>query len=155
MKKWTFRIKNNPKKNSETIESQLGSVNELVFKMNHDKNNSITFRMRKRIQYAWYLLFLNSTVVNGKLSKTEAGNETDVEISFNQHFLWKLVIFTNLSVGLAFLIAIISGDNSNASMYLFGTLILAVGIILWVTVQKKYKRNIQEYKTLISGILEV
>ena len=155
MKKWTFRIKNNPKNISEKIESQLGSVNGLVFNMKHDENNSITFRMRKRIQYAWYLLFLNSIVVKGKLSKTDAENETDVAISFNQHFLWKLVIFTDLSVGLGFLIAVISGNNSSASMYLIGTIILSIGIILWISVHKKYKRNIQEYKTLISGILEI
>ena len=155
MKKWTFRIKNNPKNISEKIESQLGSVSGLVFNMNHDKNNSITFRMRKRIQYAWYLLFLNSIVVKGKLSKTDAENETDVAISFNQHFLWKLVIFTDLSVGLGFLIAVISGNNSSASMYLIGTIILSIGIILWISVHKKYERNIQEYKTLISGILEI
>ncbi len=155
MKKWSFKVKSNPKEISKNIESALGSVDGFVFNMNPDKNNSITFKMRKRILYAWYLPFLNSIVVNGKLSKKDTKNETDVEISFNQHFLWKLVIFTDMFVGLGFLITVISGKNSSASMYLIGTIFLAVGILLWIRVQKKYERNIQEYKTLISEILEI
>ncbi|TXE15628.1 DUF423 domain-containing protein, partial [Psychroflexus gondwanensis] len=35
------------------------------------------------------------------------------------------------------------------------TTILAVGVILWIRVQKKYERNIQEYKTMISEILAI
>ena len=155
MKAWNFKVKSNPKEISKNIESALGSVNGFVFNINYDKNNSITFKMRKRILYAWYLFFLNSIVINGKLSKTDIENETDVEISFNQHFLWKLVIFTDILVGLAILITVISGENNNASMYLIGTIILAVGVILWIRVQKKYERNIQEYKTMISDILEI
>jgi Flp pilus assembly protein TadB len=155
MKKWNFKVESSPKEISKNIESALESVNGLVFNMNHDKNNSITFKMRKRILYAWYLFYLNSIVVNGKLSKTDIEKETDVEISFNQHFLWKLVIFTHMSVGLGFLIAVISGKISGASMYIIATTILAVGVILWIRVQKKYERNIQEYKTMISEILAI
>lgn len=155
MKKWNFTIKNNPKEISKKIESALKSVNGLVFNMNYDKNKSITFKMRKRILYAWYLFYINSIVVNGKLSKTDIENETDIEISFNQHFLWKSVIFTDIFMGLGVLIAVILGETSSVYLYLIGTLILAVGIILWIRIQKKYERNIQEYKTLISGILEV
>ena len=155
MKKWNFKVKSNPNKISMKIESALGSLDGFVFNMYHGKNKSITFKMRKRILYAWYLLFLNSIVVNGKLSKTNTENETDVEISFNQHLLWKLVIFTDMSVGLGFLIILILGKNSSASMYLIGIIILAIGMILWISVQKKYDRNIQEYKTLISEILEI
>jgi Flp pilus assembly protein TadB len=155
MKKWNFKVESSPKEISKNIESALESVNGLVFNMNHDKNNSITFKMRKRILYAWYLFYLNSIVVNGKLSKTDIEKETDVEISFNQHFLWKLVIFTDMSVGLGFFIAVISGKISGASMYIIATTILAVGVILWIRVQKKYERNIQEYKTMISEILAI
>jgi len=155
MKKWNFKVESSPKEISKNIESALEFVNGLVFNMNHDKNNSITFKMRKRILYAWYLFYLNSIVVNGKLSKTDIEKETDVEISFNQHFLWKLVIFTHMSVGLVFLIAVISGKISGASMYIIATTILAVGVILWIRVQKKYERNIQEYKTMISEILAI
>lgn len=153
MKKWNFKVKSDPAQTSKNLESALGSIDGLVFNMDQDKYNSITFKMRKRILYAWYLQFLNSLVVNGKLSKTDIKNETDVEIHFNQHFLWKLVIFTHFGIGLAFLIAIISGKSNNAMMYLFAAIILVAGIILWIRVQKKYERNIQEYKSLISEIL--
>ena len=155
MKKWNFKVKSNPQEISQNLESSLKSVSGLAFNMNHDTKNSIKFKMRKRILYAWYLFYLNSIIVNGKLSKADNENETDIEISFNQHFLWKTVIFTDIFVGLGILIAIISGKNSTIYMYLIGTLMLAVGIILWIRIQKKYKRNIQEYKTLISGILGI
>jgi len=89
------------------------------------------------------------------LSKTDIENETDVEISFNQHFLWKLVIFTDIFVGLGILITVILGESRSVSMYLIGTIILAVGVMLWIRVQKKYESNIQEYKTMISEILKV
>jgi len=57
--------------------------------------------------------------------------------------------------GISFLIAVISGKISGASMYIIATTILAVGVILWIRVQKKYERNIQEYKTMISEILAI
>ncbi|MFI0431261.1 DUF423 domain-containing protein [Mariniflexile sp. HMF6888] len=154
MKKWNFKIKGNPKELSKKLESEFDSVNGLVFNMDHRKNNSTTFKMRKRILYPWYLFFLNSLVVNGKLSKIQTENEADIEISFNQHFLWILVIATNIIVGLSFLFILVSEKNKNIWTYLIGVLILSIGIILWITIQKKYERNIQEYKTLISGILK-
>ncbi|WAC01390.1 DUF423 domain-containing protein [Lacinutrix neustonica] len=154
MKKWNFKSKSNPKVISKRLEAAVGPVNGFVFNMNHEKNNSITFKMRKRILYAWYLFFLNSIVVHGKLSQTDIENETDVEISFNQHFLWKLVIITNIIAGFSILIAVFSRENSSVYMYLIGAILLAIGLLLWIRVQKKYERNIQEYKTLISEILE-
>lgn len=155
MKKWNFKIKSNPKELGEKIESSLNSVNGLVFNLNRDKNDSIKFKMRKRILYPWYLFFLNSLVVNGKLSKSKNENESIVEISFTQHFLWIAVLFADIVAGLSLLIAVVSGEDNNFYTYLIGTLILAIGIILWIRIQKKYEQNIQEYKTLISQILGV
>ncbi|WP_291865070.1 DUF423 domain-containing protein [Maribacter sp.] len=155
MKKWNLKVKSNPQEISQNLESALKSVDGLVFNMNHDKKKSIKFKMRKRIQYAWYLIYINSIIVNGKLSKTDVENETDVKILFSQHFLWKLVIFTHILLGLGFLITIISGKSSSTSTYLLGAGILALGVLLWIMVQKKYEKNVQEYKTLISKILEI
>ena len=154
MKKWNLTVKNNPQDISQNLESALKSVDGLAFNIKHDKKKSIKFKMRKRIQYVWYLIYINSIIVNGKLSKTDIENETNVEILFSQHFLWKLVILTHILLGLGFLIAIISGKNSSAITYSFGAGILALGIVLWIMVQKKYERNVQEYKTLISKILK-
>jgi hypothetical protein len=132
MKKWNFKIKNNPKELGEKIASQLDSVKGLVFNLNHTKDDSITFKMRKRILYPWYLFFLNSLVVNGKLSKTQTENESNVEISFNQHFLWISVILADIILGLSLLITVFSGENNSPSMYLIGALLLAIGVVLWI-----------------------
>lgn|SRR5690606_498634 len=156
MKTWHFKTKNSPKDVSKKIEAAFKSANGLVFNIiNHDKNNSVTFKIRKRILYPWYLFFLNSIVVNGKLLKTETENEAKVEISFNQHFLWILVVFTNIILGLALFLTVISNKNTSPYMYIIGFLIFAIGIMLWIRIQKKYESNIQEYKTLISDILGV
>ena len=151
MKNWKLKVKNSPQEISESLKS----IDGLVFNSHPDTQNSIKFEMRKRILYAWYLIYDNSIVVNGKLSKTDNENTTDIDILFNQHALWKLVIFLHFFLGMGFLIALIVRKGDNVFTYLLGLIILALGIVLWVKVQKKYKRNIQEYKTLISKTLGV
>jgi hypothetical protein len=150
MKKWKLKVKNSP----QEIIDRLESIDGLVFNAHPDRKNSIKFQIRKRILYVWYLIYDNSIIVNGKLSKTDTENETDMEILFNQHLLWKSVIFLHIFLGLGFLLAIII-KSSNVYWYLFGALILALGVLLWVKVQKKFERNIQEYKTLISQSLGI
>lgn len=153
MKKWNFKVKSNPNEISKKLQSSLASVDGFVFNMARDKDNSVTFKVRKRILYAWYMIFQNWTIVNGKLLKTSDENKTNVEISFTQHFLIIMIIFTHILLGLGWLIAIISGISSGASMHIVGGILLASGIVLWITIQKKFERDIQKYKTLISEIL--
>ncbi|SHF51882.1 hypothetical protein SAMN05444483_101430 [Salegentibacter echinorum] len=155
MEKWSFKVKSNPEVISENLESSLGSINGFVFQMKNDSSNFISFKIRKRLLYAWYILYHNNVIANGKLSKTGSNNETNIDISFSQHFLLKLVVFTHLFLGLGFVIAIILGNSRNTSMFLLAALTLAIGIFLWFRLQKKYKRNVQEYKTLISKTLEL
>lgn len=155
MKTWKFKVNSNVQEIIKKLGSTLGAAEGFVLNINGNKNDSATFKLQKRGLYAFYLAFINKITVNGKILKTDAANETNVEIAFTQYFLWKLVIFTHVLLGLGFLITIISGINSSASMYIFGGIILVIGIVLWIAVQKKFKRDIQEYKTLISGILEV
>jgi len=57
-------------------------------------------------------------------------------------------------LGLGFLIVIISGISRSAYMYIPAGILLTVGIVLSIAVQKKFEKDIQEYKTLISEILE-
>lgn len=155
MEKWHFKAKSNPKDISKKIESALESVKGLVFNMNYNKNDLTTFMVRKRILYPWYLFFLNSIVVNGKLLKTKRENETLVEVSFNQHFLWKSVIFSDIFVGFGILITFILQEDFNVFMFIIGSIFFLVGFILWISIQKKHERNIQEYKTLFSEILKI
>ncbi len=154
MKAWNFKVNSNPQKISKKLESALGSVNGFVFNMDQDKNDSVTFKVRKRVLYGWYMIFLNYIIVNGKLLKTDTENETDVKISFTQNFLMTLIIYTYMFGGLGFLIMILSGISSSASMYITGGILLAIGIVLWLEVRKRFDRKVQEYKIMISEILE-
>ena len=99
-------------------------------------------------------MFINKIIVKGKILKTNTENETNIEISFTQYFLWKLVIFTHMFLGLGLLIAIFSGISNSPSLFIVGVILLVIGIVLWIAVQKKFEKDIQEYKTLISKILE-
>ena len=154
MKAWNFKVKNNPTEISKKLEITLGSDNGFLFDTENDENNSITFKIRKQILYVWYWAFQNWTIITGKLIKTDTEDMTNVEISFNQHFLIRLIIFTHIFLGLGLLIAIISGISNNTSMYIFGGATLLLGIILWFAMQSKYTRDVEKYKTLISDILK-
>lgn len=155
MKAWNFKLKITPKETIEKLESELRSIGGFIFNMNPGKNNSMTFKVRKRVLYAWYMVFQNWTVVNGELLKNDTEKETNVEITFNQHFFIRLIIFTHIILVLGFLIAIISGINVNATMYILGGTLLALGIVLWIAIQRKFEKDIQKYKSLITDIFEL
>lgn len=155
MKTWDFKMDSTPSVISENLDSSLGSVNGFVFNIHNDKKDSISFKIRKRLQYAWYIIYHNNVIVNGRLAGTETKNVTKVEITFKQHFLWKLVIFTHLFLGLFFIIALVLNNNTNIAIYTFAAVLIAIGIFLWLKLQKKYDRNVQEYKNLISEILDL
>ncbi len=154
MKRWNFKVKNNVQEVIRKLDATLGSVNGFDLNINTVKNDPITFKLNKRGLYAFNLMFINKVTVNGKILKTASKNETTIEISFTQYFLWKLVIFAHILLGLGFLITIIIKINSSDFMYIIGGLWLAIGIVLLITVQEKFKKDVQEYKTLISGILD-
>src|SRR5690606_38921233 len=118
MRAWRFKLKKSPIEISEKLESELKSIGGFVFNLNHEINKSVTFILRIRILYAWYIAFQNWTVVKGELSHHDTENETNVKITFNQHFFIKLIIFTHIFLILGLLIAIISGINVNTSMYI-------------------------------------
>lgn len=154
MKEWNFKVKSNVQEIIKKLDAKFGSVDRFVFNINKDKNDLVTFKVRKRGLYAFYLMFHNKIIVNGKILKTNTENETNIEISFTQYFLWKLVIFTHLFLGLGILIVLISGVSNNPYILIPAVILLTVGIVLSIPVQKKFKKDIQEYKTLISKILE-
>ena len=111
--------------------------------------------MRKRILYAWYMAFQNWTVVKGELLNNDIENETNVKITFNQHFFIRLIIFTHVILVIGFLIAIISGENVNTSMYILVGTLLILGIVLWLAIQRKFENDIQKYKSLMTEIFEI
>ena len=148
-------IKNNTKNISEKLESALRTVDGFVLNIKKVKNDSLAFRLRKRGLYAFQVIFQNKIIVNGKIIKTNTKNETDLEISFTQDFLTKLILFIFILSGLGLsLIAIISKTNNNSYMLIVGGILLIIGIALWVDINRRFEKNIQKYKALISGILE-
>lgn len=152
MKTWNFKVRSNPQEISNKLDSGFRSADGFVFNMDHDKNDSLTFKVRKRVLYGLQIILHNVITVNGKMLKTDTENETDIEISFTQHLLTKL----NVSIYLVFgLLAIILGIKGSAIIFIIAGFLLAVGITLWIDVQKKFEKDIQKYKTLISEILEV
>ncbi len=155
MKKWNFKVKSNIQEITKKLDATLGSSKGFVFNIENNTNDSATFKVRKRALYAFYLLFINKIIVNGSISKTNSENETHIEISFTQYFLWKLVILTHLLLGLGYLIAIITETINNLFMFVPAILLVVVGFVLLTIIQKKFKKDVQEYKTLISGILDV
>ena len=155
MKAWRFKLKRSPIEIGEKLESELKSIGGFVFNMNHENNKSVTFKMRKKILYAWYMAFQNWTVVKGELMNNDTENETNVIITFNQHFLIRLIIFTHVILVIGFLIAIISGMNVDTSIYILVGTLLILGIVLWLAIQRKFEKDIQKYKLLMTEIFEI
>jgi len=156
MKTWNFKVKSNPQEIIKKLDSAFGSVDTLVYKIEHNKNDSVAFKVRKRVQDANAIIHDNQTIVNGKMLKTDVKNETDVEISFTQHFLRILFVSIYLVFGLLLIIlAIILAISSSVAIFIVGGVLLAVGIAIWIDVQKRFEKDIQKYKTLISKILEL
>jgi hypothetical protein len=108
--------------------------------------------VRKRVQVSYFAIQGNQIIVNGKLPKTDIENETDVEISFSQHLLSILFVSIYLIFGL---LAIIVGISGNSIIFIFAGFLIAIGIARWNNIQKESGKDIQKYKSLISGILEV
>ena len=150
MKTWNFKVNKNPQEIIKKLNAALGPANGFIFRMNPDQNNSVTFNVRK--QSLNYLNFIreNQVIANGKALKTAAENESDVEISFTQHFLTIAYLSVFWALGL---LAIIIGISSNVALCIMGGVLFAVGIALWIDVRKTFDRNIQNYKTLISEVL--
>jgi hypothetical protein len=155
MKAWRFKLKRSPIEITEKLESELKSIGGFVFNKNHENNKSVTFKMRKRVLYAWYMAFQNWTVVKGELLNNDTENETNVKITFNQHFFIRLIIFTHIILAFGFIIAIISGINVNTSMYVLVGSLLILGIVLWLAIQRKFENDIQKYKSLMTEMFEI
>ena len=97
------------------------------------------------------MVFQNWTIVNGKLLDDNAENDTNMEISFNQHFLIRLIIYIHIIFGLG----LVFGLFLTTKNYIFGGLITALGIVLWIAANRKFKKDTEKYKTLITEILDL
>ena len=152
MKRWNFKTQNNPQTILKKMEAALGPTNGFVFDIDANKKDSVVFNLRKRVLHISQVILNNSIIVNGNMLKTDMDNETNVEISFNQHFVLKLHISIWLGAAICLIIA---GILSNYSlMYALGGASLLIAFAIRIDSRKKFQSNIQEYKTLITGILD-
>lgn len=152
MKVWNFKVKSDSQEIIKKLDSAFGAKNGFVFDVEND-DNSTKFKVRKRILYAFQTMLRNHIVAIGKLTQTDTENETDVEISFNQHIINILEVSIFLVLGL---LTIIFGIiTSNVTVSIFGGIFLVVGITYLIWVKKEFVRNVQEYKSLLSEILEL
>jgi hypothetical protein len=153
MKTWNFKVKSNPQEIIKKLETSLGSLNGFVFNVENKNIDLVKIKVRKRVLYGFQTVLRNHIIVNGKITKLNTENEANVEISFNQHFL----NISEVSILLVLsLLAIIFGvKGGNATIYILGGIFLAVGITMLIWVKKEFARNVQEYKTLFSEILEL
>lgn len=118
-----------------------------------DKKNPITFSIRKRVLYPWYMAFQNWTIANGKLSNNNTETATNVKICFNQHFFIQLIISTHIILVLSPIFGLFSATNNKPSTYILGGLIMALGIIIWIAANRKFKKDAEKYKALITESL--
>jgi len=144
-------VRNNPQEIIKKLDSALGSGDGFVFNADHDKNDSLRFSFRKRVLYPHQILHRNRISVNGRILGTDTENDTDVEVSFTQHFLITFNIFIFLGLGL---FALILGIGGNSSALILGGISIAVGIVFWIAANNKFEKDLQKYKTLIAEILE-
>ena len=154
MKAWNFQVKNDPKEVSRRLESSLGGTKGFVFKVNSDKKEPVKFKIRKRMLLGFEINTQNNLIVNGKLFPADPENKTDVKIDFRLHPLSKVLLYGHLILGLGLLGGVALEYSSNTYMWIIGGILLATGVFFGLHLKKEFERQVHEYKTLISGILE-
>ena len=155
MEKWNFQVNNSPKRVSKKLESSLRGTDKFALKTKSDNRNNVKFKLRKRLLLPFEISTQNNIIVNGELLKTDSDNVTAIKIFFTQHPLTILLIYGHIALGLGFLIGMFLNISSNTYMYLIGGILLAIGGLFKLHYQKDFRKNVQEYKTLISNILEI
>lgn len=147
MKNWSFKLKKRPNEITEKLESELDYIGGFVF----EKKKSSAFSFRKRILYPWYMAFQNWTIVHGKLSNNNNENATSVKISFRQHFLIRLIVYAHIIFGVGFVFGLLFTSIKEPSTFILGGLIIALGIIIWIATVRKFKKDAEKYKGLITA----
>lgn len=154
MKAWNFQVRNNPKEVSRRLESSLGGTKRFVFKVNSDKE-PVKFKIRKRMLLGFEINTQNNLIVNGKLFPADPENKTDVKIDFRLHPLSKVLLYGHLILGLGLLGGMVLEYSSDTYMWVIGGILLATGVLIGLHLKKEVKKQVQEYKTLISGTLKL
>ncbi|PQJ80114.1 hypothetical protein [Polaribacter porphyrae] len=152
MEKWNFISEKSTAEINNKFHSNFDSLKGFVLKTSIENDEQITFKIRKRVKYGWYIAYHNWTVVKGKLIKSKDNSNTKIKIVFAQHFLIKLILYAHIVLGAFVIISIVSEVSNNQSKIIFGGILLLIGILLWIIIQKKFKQDIKKYKNLIYKI---
>ena len=152
MKAWNFSVKSDPEEVIKKLDASFGSGDRFVYNMDQAKNGPAKFSLRKRVLYPDQIMHRNRIIVQGNVSTTGAVNESKVELSFTQHVVTTVTTYMFLGAGV---FALILAIGKRPSAYLPGLLLLAIGIAFWVALRGKFEKDIQKYKTLFAGILEI
>lgn len=130
------------------MKSVMGNVNGFELKLTPMPNDWIRFKVRKRNTY--HTIYHNNIVASGTATRTGMRKQSHVEISFRHHFITLLYVFAYLGLGV---LGIVSGIISNTYMSWFGVVLLVIGLLLLIEVQRSYRQNIRQYKILLSDLL--
>lgn len=151
---WYYQVKQNPEEISKKLKTSFKSSKRFVFRMSNDQKNHFSFRLRKRLLLPFEINTQNNLIVTGKISKTHRKNESDIALSFAQHPMARLIMYSHFLLGLIFLGAIIFNFSNNLYTYIITLILLVIGALLRYQLRMNVEKNIQEYKQLFSEIFE-
>ena len=154
MNKWNIKVAKKPKEIIDNLKASFGSGNSFVFNFDEIKNNSIKFDIRKRAHHMFQISDGNIISANGLILKEDSSNETNIEVSFAQHFFTKLWIAIYIPLCIGWIIFLQKMTNNTYLLIVGYLLFLIVGILYWLETKKKFKQNIKKYKTLLSEVFE-
>ena len=152
MKDLSFKINKEPQQIIEQLKSEISKSGTFTLNIKEEKNEILSFNLRKRIQFGEQILHRNLVIVKGGISRIDKENCSEVDISFKQN---PLVIISKIILFGLGLISILTGFLSSTSFIIPGIILLAIGFILWFSLNKSFKDNSEKYRVLLSELLEI
>ncbi|PKP51939.1 MAG: hypothetical protein CVT92_11155 [Bacteroidetes bacterium HGW-Bacteroidetes-1] len=152
MKNLSFKINKEPQQIIEQLKSEISKSGTFTLNIKEEENEILSFNLRKRIQFGEQILHRNLVIVKGEISRIDRENCSKVDISFKQN---PLVIISKIILFGLGLISILTGFLSSTSFIIPGIILLAIGFILWFSLNKSFKDNSEKYRVLLSELLEI
>ncbi|OFY50311.1 MAG: hypothetical protein A2W85_16300 [Bacteroidetes bacterium GWF2_41_31] len=152
MKNLSFKINKEPQQIIEQLKSEISKSGTFTLNIKEEENEILSFNLRKRIQFGEQILHRNLVIVKGGISRIDKENCSKVDISFKQN---PLVIISKIILFGLGLISILTGFLSSTSFIIPGIILLAIGFILWFSLNKSFKDNSEKYRVLLSELLEI
>ena len=152
MKNWSHKIKKDPQQIIEQLKSGISKSGAFTLNITEKEKEILSFNLRKRIQFGEQILHRNLVIVTGRIYRIDHENCSKVDFEFKQNPI--VVISKIILFGLG-LISILTGFLSSTLFIIPGIVLLAIGFILWLFLNKKFKANSEKYRVLLSELLEI